>query len=135
MNTLRIALWATVIGLASASMSQTTPGDMKVDVPFSFVVAGQTMPAGPYVIMNVGDARIRILSSTAAGLYVPTHAAVRSASDRSKLVFHRYGNTYFLSAVWIQGNTTGRELSRSRAERELERNKAEVEVAEVRPTK
>jgi hypothetical protein len=60
---------------------------------------------------------------------------LRSASEGSKLGFHRYGDTYFLSAVWIRGKTTGRELSHSRAKRELAHNKAEVEVAEVRPTK
>jgi hypothetical protein len=68
MNTLRIALWATLIGLASASMGQTAPGDMQVDVSFGFVVAGQATPAGHYIIKDVGDARIRIFSATAAGL-------------------------------------------------------------------
>jgi hypothetical protein len=60
---------------------------------------------------------------------------LRTTSDGSKLEFHRYGDTYFLSAVWVTGNTTGRELFRSRAERELTDRKAEMELAVVRPEK
>ena len=121
--------------MASASMGQTSPGDMKVDVPFSFVVSGQTMPAGNYIVKAVDDAHVRIFSSGTTGLYIPTHAAMRPASDGSKLVFHRYGDTYFLAAVWTQGNTTGRELFRSQAERELAGKKSGVELAEIRPSK
>ena len=135
MKTLWIALCTALLAVASASMAQISPGDMQVDVPFSFVAAAQTMPAGHYIVRNFGDANIRIFSSGKTGTYVPTHAAVRSASDGSKLVFHRYGDTYFLAAVWVAGNNSGREVYRSQAERELARNRAEVEMAEVRPSK
>lgn len=121
--------------LAVASVGQISPGDTIVDVPFSFVVAGQTMPAGHYIVKNAGEARIRVFSPGTTGVYVATHAAERSASDGSKLVFRRYGDTYFLAAVWVAGNTTGRELYRSPAERELARHKAEVELADVRAGK
>jgi len=135
MKTLCIALCAALLAVASASMGQTSPGDMKVDVPFSFVVSGQTLPAGHYIVKSFDDAHIRIFNSGTTGIYVSTHAAARTASDGSKLVFHRYGDTYFLAAVWVAGNTTGRELYRSPAERELARHKAEVELADVRPSK
>jgi hypothetical protein len=136
MKTLWVALCTALLAVASsASMGQTSPGDMKVDVPFSFVVEGQTLPAGHYIVKNSDEAHIRIVGSNPPGVYVATHAAVRSASDGSKLVFHRYGDTYFLSAVWVTGNTSGRELFRSPAERELARNKAAEELAEVRPSK
>jgi hypothetical protein len=98
-------------------------------------VAGQTMPAGHYIVKNAGESRIRVFSPGTTGVYVATHAAERSASDGSKLVFRRYGETHFLAAVWVAGNTTGRELYRSPAERELMRHKAEVELADVRPSK
>jgi len=135
MKTLWIALCTALLAVASASIGQTGPGDMKVDVPFTFVVSGQTLPAGHYIVKNSDHAHIRIFSSGTTGLYVDTHAAERSDADGSKLVFHRYGDTYFLAAVWITGNTTGRELFRSPAERELARHKAEVELADVRPSK
>jgi len=113
-------------------MGQTRIGDVVVDVPFAFSVAGHSLPAGHYIVAPVGD-NIKIFNSQTSGLYVPTHSTIRTASDGTKLVFHRYGDTYFLSAVWVAGNTAGREMFRSRAERELGARNAEMQLAVVRP--
>jgi hypothetical protein len=134
MRLFRIAVCGALLAVASATMGQTKPGDMVVDVPFVFNVAGQALPAGHYIVAAIND-DIRIFNSQTSGLYVPTHAATRTAGDGSKLVFHRYGDTYFLSTVWVSGNTSGRELFRSRAEREAATHKAEMELAVVRPEK
>jgi hypothetical protein len=115
-------------------MGQTKPGDLLVDVPFPFVVEGQTLVAGHYIVTAM-DENVRIYNSQTTGLYVATHSTLRTTSDGSKLVFHRYGNTYFLSAMWMGGNTIGRELPRSRTERQLEVRTAEMELAVVRPEK
>ena len=132
MRLFRIAVCGALLTVASATMGQTRPGDMVVDVPFAFDVDGQALPAGHYIVAAQNDV-IRIFNSQASGLYVPTHAATRTASDGSKLVFHRYGESYFLSAIWVTGNTSGRELFRSRAEREAATHRAEMELAVVRP--
>ena len=132
MKLFRIAVCAALLALASAAMGQTRPGDVVVDVPFAFNVGAQTLPAGHYIVAAMDDA-IRMFNSQTNGLYVPTHSATRTASDGSKLVFHRYGDTYFLSAVWVAANTTGRQLFPSRAERDLATRKAEMELAVVRP--
>jgi len=134
MKLFRIALCAVLFAMAVSAVGQTRPGDMVVDVPFPFVVAGQPLPAGRYIVAAGNNDVIRIFNSQTQGMYVPTHSASRSASAGSKLVFHRYGQTYFLSAVWVTGNTSGRELFRSRAERELADRKAEMELAVVHPT-
>ena len=65
----------------------------------------------------------------------------KERSDRqmnAKLVFHRYGNTYFLSQIWMAGESTGRELPKTRQERAIDRelktiasNKPAYEVVEV----
>lgn len=133
MRLVRIALCTALLVAASAAMGQTKVGDIVADVPFAFVAAGQEFPAGHYIVSREGDCCLRILNSQQQGLYVATHDSLRSDSVDSKLVFHRYGDTYFLSAVWTTGNTIGRELSRSRAERELEAHKSEMELAVVHP--
>ncbi len=132
MRVFRIAFCAAVFAAMGVAMSQAIPGDVVVDVPFAFVVAGQQLPAGHYIVA-VKDDFIRVFNANKQGAFVPTHAAVRTASDESKLVFHHYGNTYFLSCVWVKGNTTGKELYRSRAERELAAHQAEMELAVVHP--
>ncbi len=135
MRLFRMSLCAAVLAAASGSMGQTRPGDTVVNVPFAFLVDGQTLPAGHYIVAITDVHHVRISNSQNAGLYVATHGALRTNSDGSKLVFHRYGDTYFLSAVWVTGNTTGQELARSRAERELADHKTEMELAVVRPGK
>ena len=106
-----------------------------VDVPFAFSVAGQTLPSGHYMVAAAGTDLIRIFRGQTRGLFVPTHTGMRSKSDGSKLVFHRYGGTYFLSSVWTTGDRFGKELFRSSAERELAAHQAEMELAVVRPAK
>lgn len=135
MRLTRIFLCAALLTLAAVVAAQTLPGDMIVEVPFAFFVDGQSLPAGHYIVKVVDEARVRIVGDKNTGMYVSTHTATRTKSDGTKLVFHRYGSTYFLSAMWISGNTTGREMFPSRAEHELAEGKAGMELAVVRPVK
>lgn len=132
MKLFRIVLCTVLFAAVGAAVGQTKAGDVVVDVPFAFSVAEQRLPAGHYIVGAAGTDLIRIFNAQTPGLFVPTHSGVRSKSDASKLVFHRYGNSYFLSSVWITGNTFGKEMFRSRAERELEAQRAEMELAVVR---
>lgn len=120
MKRFRIALYAAMLLTAAVSIAQTRRGDVVADIPFPFVVNGQTLPAGHYIVSRVADNTLSIQGSMHLGMFVSTNSSQRSASDNScKLVFHRYGDSYFLSQVWAAGNAHGRELLRSRAEREL----------------
>lgn len=134
MKNCRVAFFAAVLAIAAAALGQATRGDVVVDVPFAFTAGGQQLPAGHYVVAPGTDV-IRIFNAHNTGLYVPTHAAVRSGADGSKLVFHRYGEKYFLSEIWITGNNFGRELFRSRAEKDAAAEQSEMELAVVRPVK
>ena len=135
MKLFRIVLCSALFAAASSAVGQTKAGDVVVDVPFVFSVAGHTLPAGHYIVAAEGTDLIRIFNPQTRGLFLPTHSGMRGKSDGSKLVFHRYGETYFLSSVWITGNTFGKELFRSSAEREFEARRAEMELAVVRPAK
>jgi hypothetical protein len=42
----------------------------------------------------------------------------------SKLIFRRYGETYFLSQIWEAYSEHGRQLAKSRTERSVERDLA-----------
>ena len=130
-----IVLCAALFAPIAAAFAQTKAGDVVVDIPFAFSVANQNLPAGHYIVASAGTDLIRIFNAQTRGLFLPTHSGMRSKSDGSKLVFHRYGEAYFLSSVWVTGSTFGRELFRSPAERELEAHNAEMEIAVVRPTK
>jgi hypothetical protein len=97
----RNAFYAALLLAASACMAQTN-GDVVAIIPFPFVVAGHTLPAGRYIVSPMNQSTLRLHESTGRGMLVPTNAAHRPRSDdSSKLVFHRYESTYFLSQVWI----------------------------------
>jgi len=137
MKTLRITLsmallLAATIAFAQTGFAQTKEGDVTADVPFAFVVAGKTLPTGHYIVSHENDS-LRIHDRNSQGMFVPTHSAQRPEHENaSKLVFHRYGNTYFLSEIWIGGNAFGRALFTTKAEHELAERGAERELAEVR---
>lgn len=98
-------------------------------IPFDFVIAGKTLPAGEYVVerstlFSATGLSIRSVDKH-AGVYVLT-AAVESNErpDDSKLIFNRYEGRYFLSEFWTAGQTSGRRLTKSGEERALAREAA-----------
>lgn len=132
MKLFRIAFCTVLLVLTTGSFGQTSPGDLVVDVPFAFSAAGENFPAGHYIVAQQVD-MIKIFNRHTQPVYVPTHSALRTKADGSKLVFHHYGESYFLSVVWITGSNSGKELFPSAAEREVKARHAEMEMAVVRP--
>jgi hypothetical protein len=94
-----------------------------VDVPFDFTAGNTSLPAGEYSVQKwTKDTSVLLIQRTdgSASLLIPTMAALSSASQSEcKMVFHRYGDRYFLSQVWTTGNPRGRELYKSASEKEV----------------
>jgi hypothetical protein len=129
MKMLRIALSVALLLAASIPFAQTKPGDLVADIPFVFVVAGRTLPPGHYIVSNLSQT-LSIHDRQNQGVLAPAHSAHRPAHENgSKMVFHRYGDTCFLSEVWVGDNSIGKRLFPSRAERELAEHGTEREVA------
>jgi len=76
--------------------------EVRFNVPFDFTVGKVSLPAGSYSGLNPGQ-----------------------VSEATKLIFHRYGDQYFLAQFWNLGSETGYELPRSKAEREIGRHVAQ----------
>ena len=49
----------------------------------------------------------------------PSNFADARLSEGTKLVFHRYGDRYFLAQIWVAGNNSGSELPKSPREVEV----------------
>ena len=117
-----LILLATVLALWTAVASAQTIS-LKANVPFKFIVNRATMPAGNYIVQTL-DAQGSVLSirdqnSSAKGLIVSHSCRSSQAAKDTKLVFHRYGDRYFLKQVWVAGNTSGQELPPSPREKEV----------------
>ena len=80
------------------------------------------------MIQNVGNRREEVIFQTE-----PLQA--RRTPNHSLLIFHRYGDTSFLSEVLTAGEQTGEQLRPTRAERtlriEMAKNNAEPETVTV----
>jgi len=128
-------LWKTLGFLAavlatSTALGQNNRGDTIADIPFAFTVANHTVPAGHYNVTRLGETTLRISSPHGQGTVVLTHAVAGKAPEsKGKMVFHRYGESYFLSEVWVADNGTGRKIFQSRAEEKLARKQIEMEIA------
>jgi hypothetical protein len=119
-----------VIALASAVVSANAQSSQLVtsNVPFEFIVGDKTLPAGEYRVSQALSKGLTIQSADAK------NSAIRLANDiqanktrkQARLVFHRYGNRYFLSEVWSGPDSTGRQVVKSRQERAIERELASI---------
>ncbi len=115
------------LALASAVVANGQSSDkLSARVPFDFIAANKDFRAGEYSVRAINSAGNAILISTAdqtARVITVTNGTGpdRGEDLRARLVFHRYGNTYFLSQVWMAGEMTGRELQKSGRERATER--------------
>jgi hypothetical protein len=124
--------------LATASAYAQTI-KVKADIPFDFVVDKQTMPKGEYNVETIGSEGSSVLLITNADGTSKKLESVHSCRSvlspmGSKLVFHRYGNDYFLSEVWSTKADSGYEFRQGRLERELAKasSKSNVAVAALR---
>ena len=122
MKSLRSQITICLLFTAAAitvSAQTTNQRLMKVHIPFAFSVENHSLPEGEYRIFTVTPERsIRIVSSdgkhSAIVNTLPNYANL--PSENSRLVFHRYGDEYFLTQVWTAGQDVARNpLSTKRA--------------------
>ena len=94
------------------------------NVPFDFVAGSRTLPAGHYNIADSTTGRevVRISElKQGNGVFAMTILlSSKAAPKESKLVFHRYGNRYFLAEIWTEGDREGQKLRKSREEKAIE---------------
>ena len=97
------------------------------NIPFNFVVGQKTLPAGEYTVEpNRRDSQnvwlVQSRDGHVSALFTTMSVRTSEAQDKAKLVFHKYGDQYFLSQIWTPGANSGRELPMPRLERELAKN-------------
>jgi hypothetical protein len=116
-----------VIALPGAVVSAKAQPSSKVvaNIPFEFSVGYKTMPAGEYSVQTVSSAGNGLLIQSADGKISVLRLSDATENSKNKsharLVFHRYGERYFLAEVWNGADSTGRQLTKSQEERAIER--------------
>src|SRR5579859_3464331 len=122
-NFMRFSVVMSAIAFFTITSAQAQPSEkLSVTIPFDYYAGGKVLPAGDYIVSDGIATGVMMLRSRTQGqtVLLPTHnvASSRPQVD-AKLIFHRYGNRYFLSEIWSEpGSVQGYGLSPSRAEKE-----------------
>jgi preprotein translocase subunit YajC len=138
--TMLVSIVALAFVTALVSNAQTRTRQVRANVPFDFVVGDRVLAAGNYTVgtisRNSADAvSVRSSDGRHQTLRLTNAISENAKTKRARLVFHRYGNTYFLTQVWAAGESQGREMSKSKMERsaelELAKNASNNELAQA----
>ena len=116
----------TMFAAAAVSTRAQTPYGVRANVTFDFVVGDKTIRAGHISAKGVSAAlqgAITITNVAQGELAVRTGRRVLGAAQtqEAKLVFHKYGNRYFLAEIWTPGYEAWK-VMKSKEERSLERD-------------
>lgn len=140
-NTLMLALVSGILLMAGAAVQAQSSRTTRASIPFDFAANDVTMKAGDYTIRK-GNAETMVLSGTDTKSQVFVLAQQKIVTSEEgrpmRLIFQRYGNSYFLSEIWTNANS-GVRLRPSKNERAIAKDLAKqsqraqtVEVALAR---
>jgi hypothetical protein len=129
-NLVLLAMSLTLL-ISAAAQAQTT--HMKVTVPFEFTAGNVQLPAGEYEVTAPGPwggatLSVQNVHSHLASVVVSNSSRSQKAAADSKLIFHRYGQQYFLAEVWNRDSFAGREIRINPRRTELAKNQSKDEV-------
>jgi hypothetical protein len=119
-------------GLFTAGRLQAQNHEVRANIPFNFIVNGKQLPPGSYrfssdsyatVIIQNRNQPIAVLSKVVAADGAPL--------DVSRLVFHRYGDQYFLSEIRCALVGMNVEIPRSKLEKQARTQQASLEPDRV----
>lgn len=106
---LRILLVVAGLACLTVPAKAQTPDRILVKVPFSFVAAGQTFPAGEYKIIRLNDLEPRILllvnNENGANLITLLPTSQEAAYGKPQLAFATVGDEHVLSRIETADHT------------------------------
>ena len=131
-RTISIAFLA-VAGLITAGSVSAQNSGVQATIPFNFVVGKAQLPAGQYTFLTNSENSIVIRNRnrplTVISL-IELESRVPAVGD-SHLVFHKYGDHYFLSEVRCSWATMNGEVPSTKLEKKARTEEASVAPASV----
>jgi hypothetical protein len=100
------------LGMSTISAQAQIIGQLEADIPFTFHAGGAKLPPGKYTIhvldnSNLGLMEIQSADGRTAALFQVREAQDSTEPKKSELVFNHYGNRYFLSKLFDDGDKVG----------------------------
>lgn len=143
----RIALivaFTTLLGQPAAK-AQAVSTPVIANIPFSFQIGSSYLPAGTYRVQMQGNDMLSIRGESGAAVMLVMWESANQPSSNSAIVFHHYGNQYFLREIRTEGNQAFLWSSETKAEQRAKleedaanpntgpREDAKVEIALLTP--
>jgi hypothetical protein len=130
----RFTVLSFLLMLTAVTVSAQSERIRVTNIPFSFIVGQKTLPAGEYTLEpNRKDSDyvwlVQSRDGHATALFTTMPVRASETQEEAKLVFHKYGEQYFLSQVWEAGESAGRVLIKSKRERSLERQMEKIAMS------
>jgi hypothetical protein len=95
----------------------------QVDIPFDFQIGSSHLAAGRYVISNPERILLFVHGAKHSAMVMSMREQNSTPAKVGKVVFHRYGNQYFLREVWMAGASERIDCQQSKAEQEAGRTR------------
>lgn len=112
----------TVCLITAASQAQGQGLELRFHVPFAFTVESTTFPAGEYKVTEPAHMILELRNvkdKAAAFQHVQPARSRKEAVGRVRLLFHQYGNEYFLATVSDGTSSSTYDCPESKAEKQL----------------
>ena len=121
--TVRILTLVAMMTPLFASAQLTSSQHLAANVPFQFRVGNTLIPAGKCVVQRAGlNPWTLVILNSSAGASLFSNSSinhVKQASQNNAMVFHKYGERYFLAGIKLEGSNTVYQLPEGHAEAEL----------------
>lgn len=105
------------LGATRALRAQAVDTPVIAHIPFAFQIGSSYLPAGTYRVEMQGNDLLSIKGEAGAAVMLVMWESANKPSGGSAVVFHHYGNQYFLREVRTEGNQAFLWSSETKAER------------------
>jgi hypothetical protein len=127
----RLQLAVGLLMTLAFSQVQAQTMDVRATIPFEFRMGQQVLNAGTYTIHTSDGLLILRENARMATMGLTVATEPPKDSSTAVLVFHRYGDTYFLNKIWVPGYNIARGVIKSSFEKELARRGPPDENPEI----
>ena len=130
-----VSMFSLCAAVASANAQLSIP--IRAKIPFDFSVGDKKLPAGKYTFSRLSgfaDNKTILVSSadsTTHMFQLTSAVQIQTPKNESTLVFHKYGDLYFLEQIWSIGEEDGTQLSESRSERTIRQQLAQSQQSNM----
>jgi hypothetical protein len=116
-----------LLGLATLGMvNRATAEDhqARVTIPFDFSFGRMLLPAGTYTITSPNQITVVLNNGIRSAAVLRSAVAEEDHSGIDKLVFHKFGDQYFLRVILCSTSHLNLEFPASKAEKQAQLNRA-----------